>query len=131
MTISGIIASGIIIAEAAPPDPGAPSSGGGGGGLGLFLPLILMFVVMYLLLIRPQRRREKERQGMLGQLKAKDNVITIGGIQGKVVSIKDNEIVLLIDARKDVQIKVTRASISHIQGSEGGDVTIQQPDAPK
>lgn len=130
MTISGIIAGGILIAAAAPPDPGAPSSGAG-GGLGLFLPLILMFVVMYLLLIRPQRRREKERQGMLGQLKAKDNVITIGGIQGKVVSIKDNEIVLLIDARKDVQIKVTRASISHIQGSEGGDVTIQPPVAPK
>ncbi len=130
MTISGIIAGGILIAEAAPPDPGAPSSGGG-GGFGLFLPLILMFVVMYLLLIRPQKRRETERQAMLGQLKAKDHVVTIGGIQGKVVSIKDNEIVLLIDARKDVQIKVTRASISHVQGSEGGDVTIQQLDAPK
>ena len=131
MMLSGIIASGLLIAgDAPPPDPGA-GSGGGGGGFELFLPLILMFVVMYMLLIRPQRRREKERQGMLGQLKAKDQVITIGGIQGKVVSIKDNEIVLLIDPRKDVQIKVTRASISHIQGSEGGDVTIQQPDAPK
>ena len=130
MTISGIIAGGILIAGAAPPDPGAPS-GGTGGGFSLFLPLILMFVVMYLLLIRPQRRREKERQAMLGEIKAKDHVVTIGGIQGKVVSIKDNEVVLLIDARKDVQIKVTRASISHVQGSEGGDVTIQQPDAPK
>ena len=130
MTISGIIASGILIAETAPQDPGA-SSGGGPGGFSLFLPLILMFVVMYLLLIRPQRRREKERQAMLGEIKAKDHVVTIGGIQGKVVSIKDNEIVLLIDARKDVQIKVSRASISHVQGSEGGDVMIQQPDAPK
>lgn len=130
MTISGIIASGILIAETAPQDPGASSSGAS-GGFGLFLPLILMFVVMYLLLIRPQRRREKERQAMLGEIKAKDHVVTIGGIQGKVVSIKDNEIVLLIDARKDVQVKVSRASISHVQGSEGGDVTIQQPDAPK
>lgn len=64
-------------------------------GLYLFLvqfgPLILMFVLMYFILIRPQKKREKETREMIDSAIVGDKVITIGGITGKIVNIKDDE----------------------------------------
>jgi preprotein translocase subunit YajC len=80
-----------------------------------------LFGLMYFLLWRPQRKREQQRQEMLSKLKVKDHVITAGGIHGKVVAIKDDEVTLLVDSRKDVQMKFVRGSISHVVGSEGGE----------
>ena len=55
------------------------------------------------------------------KLKEKDKVITAGGIHGQVVSLTDDEVILRIDARKDIQIKVTRGSVSTIKGSDAPD----------
>lgn len=57
-----------------------------------FLPMILIFVVMYAILIVPQRKREKKTREMLSALKVGDLVITIGGIRGKIINIKDDEV---------------------------------------
>jgi preprotein translocase subunit YajC len=88
-----------------------------GGEMWLFL--LLMVGVFYFLLWRPQQKRERERQMMISRLKPKDNVVTAGGIMGKIVNVKDDEVTLQIDARKDVQIKIARQMIAHVRSSEG------------
>lgn len=56
-----------------------------------FGPLILLFGVMYLILIRPQKKKEKKTREMIDQAIVGDKVITIGGVAGKIVNIKDDE----------------------------------------
>ena len=65
-----------------------------GGQLSMILPLIILLLVMYFLLIRPQKKRDKEAQDMRDALQVGDEVTTIGGIIGKVVSIKGETFVL-------------------------------------
>ena len=59
-----------------------------------FIPLILMIVVFYFLLIRPQKKRDKEVQKMRENIEIADEIVTIGGIIGRIVSIKDDTIVI-------------------------------------
>lgn len=68
--------------------------GGMEGVLGLVLPLGLMFGLMYLLLIRPQRKKEKKLREQINSMVVGDNVVTIGGITGRVVNIKDDEVTI-------------------------------------
>jgi preprotein translocase subunit YajC len=62
--------------------------------LGLIIPLALMFGLMYLLLIRPQRKKEKKLKEQIGAMVVGDTVITIGGVVGRVVNIKDDEVTI-------------------------------------
>jgi preprotein translocase subunit YajC len=62
--------------------------------LSLIVPLALMFGLMYLLLIRPQRKKEKKLKEQIGAMAVGDNVVTIGGLVGRVVNIKDDEVTL-------------------------------------
>ena len=57
--------------------------------ISMFLPIVLIIVLMYFMMIRPQRKREKETRDMINAMKVGDKVVTIGGICGKVVKIKD------------------------------------------
>ena len=59
-----------------------------------FLPMILIIVLLYFMMIRPQRKREKETRAMINALKVGDKVVTIGGICGKVIKIKDEFVVI-------------------------------------
>ena len=56
-------------------------------------PLVLMFVVMYFLMIRPQRKKQKEEEKMRNNIQIGDEILTIGGFYGRVVSIKDDAVV--------------------------------------
>lgn len=56
------------------------------------LPMVAIFVIMYLILILPQRKKEKKTKEMLNALKVGDEIITVGGVMGKVVNIKDDEV---------------------------------------
>lgn len=62
--------------------------------LATFIPLILMIVVFYFLLIRPQKKIDKEVQKMRENIEIADEIVTIGGIIGRIVSIKDDTIVI-------------------------------------
>lgn len=59
-----------------------------------FAPFILIFVLMYFMMIRPQKKKQKEEQEMRNNLRVGDELTTIGGIRGRVVSIKEDSIVL-------------------------------------
>ena len=80
------------------------------GSLSTFLPLILMFVVMYFLMIRPQQKRAKEQKSMMDALSRGDEVITAGGILGKVSKVNDTYVTLEVAA--NTEIVVQKHSIS-------------------
>ncbi|HXG22292.1 MAG TPA: preprotein translocase subunit YajC [Methylomirabilota bacterium] len=80
-----------------------------------FLPLILVFLVFYFLLIRPQQKRAKERQTMIDNLKRNDEVLTTGGLYGRVVELHDRVVTLEIAPR--VQVRVDRQHIDALAGS--------------
>jgi preprotein translocase subunit YajC len=92
----------------------AQMAGGGGAPNAIisFAPLILVFVVFYLLLIRPQQKKAKDHQAMLGQLKKNDEVMTSGGIYGKVVAL--TETVVTLEVAPNVRVRVNRPQISDI-----------------
>jgi preprotein translocase subunit YajC len=83
-------------------------------------PFILMFLVLYLLLIRPQRKKEEDRKKLIDAVKKGDRVVTIGGIYGKIVSAKEEELIIQIDPNKDVCVKFTRSAVARVVGSEKG-----------
>jgi preprotein translocase subunit YajC len=89
---------------------------GGLGGLISFAPLILVFVVFYFLLIRPQQKKAKGHQQMLGQLKKNDEVMTSGGIYGKVINLTDA--VVTLEVASNVRIRVHRPQISQVVTGE-------------
>lgn len=71
-----------------------------------FAPFLIIILVMYFLMIRPQRKREKEEQKMRNNLRVGDELVTIGGICGRVVSLKDDTITIESSAdRTKIQFK--------------------------
>ncbi len=77
-----------------------PEAGGVAAIISSLLPFILMIVVFYFLVIRPQRKRDKENREMLASLAVGDNITTIGGICGKIVSIREDVIVVEVGVDK-------------------------------
>ena len=93
----------------------SPSTGGEQPNmLVTMLPFVLMFVVMYFLIIRPQHRKQKDQQTMIDALKKGDKVVTSGGVHGTITGVKDKESILVIQVAKDVQIEVSRGSITKV-----------------
>ena len=91
--------------------PAAPA--GQGNNLMSFIPLILIFVVMYFFMIRPQKKQEKEANAMRDNLTVGDEITTIGGIIGKVVSIKEETCV--IETTKDrTRIRILKSAVSRV-----------------
>lgn len=74
------------------------------------LVIVIVFVIFYFLLVRPQQQRARDHQKLVSELKSGDEVVTIGGIHGKIVGL-DEEIVSLEVAEK-VVIRVSRAAIA-------------------
>lgn len=77
-------------------------------------PFILMFVILYLLIIRPQQRKQKDHQRLIDELKKGDRVVTSGGMHGTITGIKEQEGILVLQVAKEVQIEVSRGSISRV-----------------
>jgi len=85
----------------------APPAGGGLMGL---LPLILIFVVFYLFLIRPQMKQAKEHKQMVEALSKGDEIVTSGGLAGKITKIGDTFI--HVEIANDVEVKVQKHAVS-------------------
>lgn len=83
-----------------------------GGGLISLLPLVVIFVVFYFLLIRPQQKRAKQHREMVAALKKGDEVVTGGGILGKITDTDDNFIT--VEIANGVSVKVQRHSVAQM-----------------
>ena len=84
----------------------------GAGGLVSLLPLVIIFVLFYFLLIRPQQKRAKQHKEMVAAIKKGDEVVTNGGVLGKVVEVGDNFIT--VEIAQGVEIKVQRPSVAQM-----------------
>ena len=102
-----------LLAQAQGKGGGSQVPGCGGGGMAQMLPLILMFVVFYFLLIRPQQKKMKEHRSMLDNLKRGDQIITNGGLMGRISGITDKMVTL--EVAEKIRVKVLR---SHIAGKQ-------------
>ncbi|TCP42385.1 preprotein translocase subunit YajC [Rhodovulum marinum] len=93
----------------------AQAAGGGGaaGAFGSFIPLILIFLIMYFLLIRPQQKKMKQHKAMVDALRRGDQVITQGGLIGKISKVKDDEEVE-IEIAENVRVRVVRHTIAQV-----------------
>ncbi len=101
-----------------------PSASDYGSILGSFAPLILLFVVFWFFLIRPQRKRDKAEKEMRNSIQVGDEISTIGGFIGKVVSIKDDVIVIESSADR-TKLKLYRWAI---RGKEAAPVEkVEEP----
>ncbi len=92
----------------------APGGAGGADILMSILPFLLIFVVMYFLIIRPQRAAMKRRDELLKNIRRGDQVVTGGGIVGKVTKVMDNN-ELEVEIAEGIKIRVVRSGVSEVR----------------
>ena len=78
-----------------------------------FIPLILIFAIMYLLLIRPQQKKLKEHQAMVAALRRGDQIITQGGLIGKVSKVKDDS-EIEVELAENVKVRVVKSTVAQV-----------------
>lgn len=93
--------------------PAYAQAAGGAGAFGSFIPLILIFAIMYFLLIRPQQKKLKTHQKMVEGLRRGDQVVTQGGVVGKVTKVKDDGEVE-VEIAKGVNVRVIKSTIAQV-----------------
>ena len=91
----------------------AQAAGGAGGAFVQILPLLLIFAIMYFLLIRPQQKKVKQHQAMVAALRRGDQVVTQGGLIGKISKVKDDNEVE-VELAEGVKVRVVRGTISQV-----------------
>lgn len=90
----------------------AAAPAGGAAAFAQFIPLILVFLIMYFLIMRPQQKKAAQHRAMVEALKKGDTVITQGGVIGKVMAVRDDEIE--VEIAQGVKVRVVRASVSQV-----------------
>lgn len=92
----------------------AQAAGGAGAGAAFaqFIPLILIFAIMYFLMIRPQQKRLKAHRAMVEAVKKGDQVITQGGIMGRVTSVGEDQ--LEVEIAQGVRVRVVRSTLAQV-----------------
>ncbi|MEK7467945.1 MAG: preprotein translocase subunit YajC [Planctomycetota bacterium] len=129
-----------LLAEAAPESTGTPPAPAGGGTTstgtpaespagpaepqgGNFSTMILFFgltlAVMYFLMIRPQQKKEKELKAMVNRLKKNDKVVLQGGIFAVVAQVREKDVIVKIDEKNDVRIRVLKSAVLGVEGRPG------------
>ena len=98
----------LMMMQAAPAD----QAGGSTGILIGLVPWLLIFVIFYFLMIRPQSQRAKEHQARINAVKKGDEVITGGGIRGRVTKVTDDE--AEVEVAQGVKIRVIKSTISQV-----------------
>lgn len=84
-----------------------------GSGIGSFLPLILIFGIMYVLMIRPQQKKMKDLKAMIEAVRRGDQVLTGGGIIGKVTKVGEDN-VIEVEIAEGVKVKVAKHTITQV-----------------
>ena len=100
----------------------AQAAGGGDPGFIGFLPIILMFVLLYFLMIRPQMKRAKEQKAMIEALQKGDEVVTAGGVVGRITKLGDQYVTLeiapnteIVVQRSAVQVPLPKGTLKTLQ----------------
>jgi len=92
------------------------AAAGGAGGTAFFVqlfPLLLIFVVFYLFLIRPQQKRAKAHEAKIAGVQKNDDVVTAGGLMGKVTKVADDHVE--VEIAPNVRVKAVKSTIANVQ----------------
>jgi len=100
----------------------AQAIGGGDAGFIGFLPIILMFVLLYFLMIRPQMKRSKEQKAMIEALQKGDEVVTAGGVVGRITKLGEQYVTIeiapnteIVVQRSAVQVPLPKGTLKTLQ----------------
>jgi preprotein translocase subunit YajC len=98
----------------------AESQGPASSPLGAFVPLAAIFLIFYLLLIRPQQKRQREQEAMLKAIAKGDDIVTTGGLHGKVAGVTDDVLTVEIASIKGerIRVKVSRNRVESVTKGE-------------
>jgi preprotein translocase subunit YajC len=102
---------GVAFAMAGP--PGGAEGAGGMAAFQQIIPLVFMFAIFYFLLIRPQQKKAKEHKALLEAIKKGDNIVTAGGVHGKVTAVDEG--IVSIEIAPNVVIKMSKPYIASIK----------------
>lgn len=91
---------------------------GAGGGLVSLVPLILIIAIIYFLIIRPEQRRQRIHRTLLEKLKKGDEVVTVGGMYGRITNLRDERVTLRV--AENTKIEVEKSKIARLAESRGG-----------
>lgn len=80
---------------------------------GQFIPLILIFAIMYFLLIRPQQKKVKDHKAMVEALRRGDQVVTQGGLIGKVAKVKDGD-EIEVELAQGIKVRVVKSTVAQV-----------------
>ena len=92
------------------------AAAGGAGGSAFFVqlfPLLLIFVVFYMFLIRPQQKRAKDHEAKINAVQKNDDVVTAGGLMGKVTKVADDYVE--VEIAPNVRVKAVKSTIANVQ----------------
>jgi preprotein translocase subunit YajC len=112
-------AANLILAQptSASAPTSAPVTNGGGGASGGIPPILLIVVIIaifYFVMFRDQRKKQGSRKQMLASIKKGDKILTIGGVLGTIVGIKDDEVVIKVDEASNTKITFVRTAIDRV-----------------
>ena len=91
--------------------PAYAQAAGGADSLMSFLPIILLFVILYFLMIRPQMKRAKEQKAMIEALQKGDEVITAGGVLGRITKLSDGYVSLEIAPNTEIAVQKSAVNV--------------------
>ncbi len=92
--------------------PGTGQGGAGGSTFSAILPFVAIFALFYFLIIRPQQRQSRERKKMLAEIKRGDEIVTTGGIYGRVINVDEQGEDVTVEIAKGINIKMVRSGVS-------------------
>lgn len=90
----------------------AAAPGGAASSLISFVPIVLIFVIMYVLMIRPQQKKVKEHRAMIEAVRRGDQVVTGGGLVGKVVKVNEGEVE--VEVAPNVKVRVVKSTLTQV-----------------
>lgn len=109
VVLAALTLTGCVATDAASADAGTAA----GGGISMILMMVMLIAVFYFFMIRPENKKKKKLQAMRDSLSVGDTITTIGGIMGKIVSVKDDSIVFETGEDR-VRMQVTKWAVSSI-----------------
>ncbi len=110
----------IAVAPIAPAAPGTTAGGKeapAAGGMGLFIPMIVIFGAMIFIQMRSSKKQKKQRESMMSAIKVGDKVVTIGGLHGKIVSVKEDT--YMVEVGPGSKIEVSKVGVGTVVNNSG------------
>ena len=100
-----------------------------GGGWMSWVLILAMFAVLYFVMIRPQNKRDKEARNMRNNLKPGDEIVTIGGIYGKIVRVTEDRVIIMVGSEK-TKLEMAKSAISGLANPSTGSTSSKAKEAP-